>query len=471
MVRIMPDSQLPVKIERVGISVRDIVAILFRRWLVITLIAAPLVIIGGVNLFGQAGSYTASARVVVELIRVDSPKWNPTGRNVDYNRELNTLIQTALTTPVARSAAAALKDSIPVFIDLDETLVWLEEPGAMAGYLLGGLDVSVVGESAILDFRFTSSAPRISMMAVGAMRSAFLDYLVHGLKNEKAVEYYEEQMVGMRTSIDSLLSVRGDILKEAGYSSLTDELKYDSGRLAKLEADLLEAEVTRRALESDYNKLIGYLKGDPREFPMGPDENRSSTLVYWNVTVAKHDDELNSILALYKEESGPVRRQRALIADSVKKLAVEERKYVRSVEMGLASLKEREVTIRSQVQEVREKNSKAPEIYRRVSLLDAELRSLNRLLDALQGKLGEVRMTQFADERVSNTMVLSDPAVVSTLTGGTTVVYFIALLIISLALGIISGFVVENLDHRVYSPSDVEENLKLQVFASVSRAE
>ena len=80
-------------------------------------------------------------------------------------------------------------------------------------------------------------------------------------------------------------------------------------------------------------------------------------------------------------------------------------------------------------------------------------------------------MAQFADDRVSSSSVLSNPSIISVLTGGTTIVYFVALVFIALALGVICGFVIENLDHRLYSPVDVEENLKLPVFASVSRVD
>ncbi len=454
-----------------GFSLRAIVTILFRRRFVALAIALPLIIIGGINLFGQAGSYTASTRVLVELVRVDRPKWNPSKMDVDYDRELNTLINSAMTMPVAQSAALALEDSIQTIKKLNKELLILDEPNGLAEFLLSGLDVSVVGESAILDFQFTSSSPRISLMAVGALRTAFLDFQVNGLKNDGAVDYYKEQLTGVRANMDSLLSTRSVILTKAGYSSLTDEQRYDSGRLASIETDLLSASVARRALQAQYSKLVVYLQDDPRNFPMGPDENRSSTLVYWMNKVAMHDDELNKILSQYTETSGHSIRQKALIQDSLKNLAAEEKKYVQSIDLALVALTEKERTLRDQVTEVRIKNSKAPEVYRKVSLLDSELKSLRSLLSSLQGKIGEVRLAQFADERVSNTMVISEPSIISVLTGGATIIYFIALVLISLALGVICGFVVENLDHRVYSPIDVEENLKLPVFASVSRVE
>ena len=327
MVQVPTRSQLPVPVDRGGFSLRHIATVLYRRRFIILAIAAPLIIIGGINLFGEAGTYTASTRVVAELERVDIPKWNPNSLKVDYDRVLNTYIQSAMSMPVAQAAARALQDSVPTMIKLDEKLVGLDEPGELPKFLLDGLNVSVIGESAILDFRFTSSAPRISLMAVRAMRDAFLEFQVHGRKNGQAVGYYQEQMVAVRASIDSLLGARGDILEKYGYSSFQDELKYDTGQLANLEGQLIDARVARRSLQSEYDRLKGYLKDDPRKFPMGLDQNRSSTLVNWMNTVAKHDDEMNSILSMYSEDSSQARRQQALIDESVKNLLEEEEKY------------------------------------------------------------------------------------------------------------------------------------------------
>ncbi len=471
MSQLLPESQRPVRPEDGGFSLRSIVTVIFRRRLVILAIALPLIAIGGINLFGQAGAYTASAQIVVDLARVDLPKWNVNGRNVDYNRDLNTLTNSAMTMTVAQAAAFILQDSIPTMKSLVKNLYFLDEPNALAEFLLEGFDVSVLGESAILDLRFTSSSARVSLMAVEAMRSAFLDFQVNVQKNTRSVEYYSEQLASIRANMDSLLVVRGEVMVEAGFSSMNDEMRYRGSLLVNTETELLRTEVERRGLESKHKKLVSFLEGDPRDFPMGTDENMSSTLVYWMNTLAGHDDEMNKILSLYTADSAVATRHKELIEESVKNLAAEERKYVRSFELSLIALKEQEATLGRQVVSVQERNSNANEVYRKVSLLDSELKALNELLESLQAKIGEVSLAQFADDRVSSTSVLSNPSIISVLTGGTTIIYFVALVFIAIALGLICGFVIENLDHRLYSPVGVEENLKLPVFASVSRVD
>jgi len=409
--------------------------------------------------------------VVVELTKVDLPQWNVNGRSLDYDRELSTLFNIAMSVPVGEKAALALVDSIPIIRELDQNLVGVTSKDDLRDFLVGGLDVSVVGESSILEFRFSSGHSRISLMAVGALRDAFVDYHVHGRKDPRAIAYYSEQMSVVRSEIDSLLGVRGQILSDSGYSSLDDELRYKSGQLSDLENRLLTAIANRQALELEFKTLKAYLDKDPRDFPMGQDESRSHTLVYWRNTVSKYDDQLNSILSIHTDDSIPVRRHRRRLDGAVQSLENEVKTYVESIGVSTELAKQREHLLQVQVMELRERNSEGPKLYHQISLIDVEIVSLRDLLEALQGKWGEVRLNQQADERVSSVVALTDPEMTMILSGGKTIVYFAMIIFLSLALGIVVAFVLDNFDHRIYGPIDVEENLKLPVFASVSRSD
>ncbi|MFH2052573.1 MAG: Wzz/FepE/Etk N-terminal domain-containing protein [bacterium] len=473
MLELVPEGrhskQFPTKV----ISLRDILYVVFRRRWIILGIALPIILVGGISLFRQTGSYTSASRILVQLLKADQPQWNSTGRNLDYDRELSTLYNIAMSVPVGNMAATVLEDSIPVIRSL---IPKLEQDGFdslsdLREFLVTGLDVSVVGESNILEFRFSSAHPRVSLMAVGALRDAFVEYQVFGLKNTRAVAYYDEQIQIVRSQIDSLLDYRGSILLDSGYGDFQEDLRYDTGQLSDLENQLLRATTNRQAIEQDHSTLISYLQRDPREFPMGQDESSSETLIYWRNMVSKYEDQLNSALTIHTEESIPVRRQRQLLEDSLERLRLEEKAYIESVAVLLASARNREETLRDQVAILQEKNRKIPDLYQKISLIDVEITSLRGLLDDMRGKWGEVRLNQYADERVSPVVKLTDPELVMVLSGGKTMVYFIMIFFLALALGMVAAFVLDNLDHRIYAPLDVEEKLQLPVFASVSRTD
>ena len=102
-------------------------------------------------------------------------------------------------------------------------------------------------------------------------------------------------------------------------------------------------------------------------------------------------------------------------------------------------------------------------------MLDSEIKSLRDLLEDLQGKWREVRMNEMADDRVSNIIILTEPELIRSLAGGKSAVYMAMIAVLALALGVVGAFIAEAADHRVYAPREVEDKLKLPVFASVKR--
>jgi uncharacterized protein involved in exopolysaccharide biosynthesis len=461
----------PSAVPRQGFSMRDIVFTVYRRKWIILAIALPIILVGSFSLLRQTGSYTASARILVELNEVDQPRWNIKTGNIDYDRELSTLFNIAMSVPVIRSAAISLEDSIPAILELNPELISLREPGEMEGFLFERMDVSVVGESSILEFQFSSASPRISLMAVGALRDAFIEYYTYRRRDGAAIDYYTEQIALVRAEMDSFLLLRTKAMEEAGFTSLNDELRFNSGQLASLQAELYTAVADSRTLELEYNRLKTFLDRDPREFPMGSEESRSQALVYWRNIVSKHEDELNNLKAVHTANSIPVQRQQEMLERSLANLAQHVQNYVESLNLQLLKAREKESSIRDMVEEVREKNRRGPLAYQRVSSIDTEIESLRELLQDLQGKRGEVRLSEMADERISNLANLSDPEIMEVISGSKTVIYLALLVIFALALGLVAAFVMQAMDHRVFAPEDVEENLKLPVFASISRTD
>ncbi|MBK8167123.1 MAG: hypothetical protein IPK64_14380 [bacterium] len=464
-------SNLPSTIVREGLAPRDVVFVLFRRRWILLAVALPIILMGTVGLLGRTKTSTAATRVVVEFLNIDRPQWNITGRNVDFDRELSTLANIAMSVSVADEAALALTDSLPVIQGLDENLALVQSHTDLRDLLLGGLDVAVVGESNILEFRHTDPNPRVALMAAGALRTAFVHYENFGRRKRGAAAYYEEQVSSVRARVDSLLAVRGAILGESGFSSLEDELRYLTGDAAETANNLRKTQVDREQLQAEYDLLRGFLDRDPREFPAGQDESRASTLVGWRDIVGKQEDALNSILSVYTDDSIPARRQKALLERSLERLRAEEVAYTESVRLALEGTIRREETIRGQLESIRRNNQRLPDVYQKVSMLDSEIKSLRDLLSDLQGKWGEVRMNEMADDRVSNIIVLTEPELIQSLGGGKSAVYMAMIAVLALALGVVGAFIADSTDHRVYAPRDVEDKLELPVFASVTRIE
>ncbi len=259
--------------------------------------------------------------------------------------------------------------------------------------------------------------------------------------------------------------------RDAGYFSVKDDFYHEAGLLAKFSDDLVTASSQRLALDMEYAQLNEALKGDPREFPIGESESRSVPLVYWRNLVTDHETELIKQRSVHTDSATPVLREDKMLKDSLEHLKREETAYVQSVGISRLVAIEKEKALQAAVTELRTRRFRAPEASQKVSLIETEVASLRKLLEDLQGKLGEVRISQQADERISAIVALTAPELAPFISGGKTIIYFVMVAFLAVALGIAAAFVQESLDHRILDPKDVESRLNLPVFASVTKAE
>lgn len=453
-----------------ALSLREIVVTLYRRKWLILAVALPIVVVGGLALFNQASTFTASTRVLVELTDVDQPVFNQINMRVDYDRELSTLFNIAMSVPVAEGAAMSLADSIPEIQSLDPAFAGVRAVDDIQKFLMGSTEVSVVGESRILEFRVHALHPRLALMGVGAMRDAFVEYQIHGRKNVQAIAYYEEQIAIVRAQVDSLLAERSAILTRSGFSDIREEMRLEAGSRIRAEYELALARSEREATEIEYNGLLKLIDGDPRLFPMGGDESRSASLVYLRNQVSKHEDKLNMLRGTHQESSVPVQQQQALLDDTLDSLRRENISYVESLRIKLEASRSKEQMLQGLVESYETRRQGAPSAQYKVSIIDAETTSLQKLMEGLQGKLGEVRIAHQADERVSSIVSLTQPVLVEFFGGGKTIVYFVMLCVFALALGVFMAFIMNILDHRIASKEEIEQYLELPVFASIPRS-
>lgn len=452
------------------VSPRQIVFTLYRRKWVILAISLPLILIGTISLSMRVSTFTAAARLVVELTDVEEPRWNVNQRSIDYDRELSTLSNIATSVPVARLAAASLQDSLATLKHFEPKLD-LETPNALVRYLVDRCEAMVVGESRLLELRFTAVHPRLALLCVGAMRDAFLEFQIRGRNDPRAIAYYREQIQVVRGEIDSLMAESAAILRDSGYSMIDENLFHESGAMTALEVTLEESRIARGALEVQVASLQKALAGDPRDFPMGESESRVTPLVYWRGNVSERETDVELTRAVHTEDSLPVQRKKELLAKALKRLHEEEATYVRSLEIQLSLARAKEASLTEMLERLRDRRRAAPEAQHRVKLIETQVTSMKELLEDLQGKLGEVRISRLADERISSILPLTDPQMVHIFAGTQTRIYFLLIIFFALALGVTVAFVLDSLDHRILTPVDVEDKLQLPVFASIVEAD
>ena len=465
---ITPVQQAVVASQDTSITLRDVVYIVFRRRWIVVAITVPIMIIASLGLFRQEGSFVASCKVLMELRGIQDSRWNPSTAHIDEDRELSTFEHMAMSIPVATIAAEQIQDSLRTLIRRDPNLDGLGRKRKLIKYIQENLDVSVMGESNIFDIQFGSPNVDFSLLAVEAVRDAFMHYSVFAVKNSRAVEYYEEQIHVVRGQIDSLLALRAAIHQETGYVSLEDDLRYETGQLAMLRKEHFDAIADRTYLEAKVRQLRQARRENPGFFPVSEKEMESLPLNSAKQRVDRYRDELNTMLSTYPESSVQIQRQREKVerAEEILQTALDD--YLRGFEVLLQAAVQLENVRREQIAEMEASLQGAPDAYHRISLVDTELSTKSQLLESMQVKSGEVRLNEMADERVSRLIKLTEPEIVMVGTGGKMFAYFALVSVFGFLFSIVVAFAIDRQDHRLYTPRSVEEHLEVPILGVIS---
>ena len=202
---------------------------------------------------------------------------------------------------------------------------------------------------------------------------------------------------------------------------------------------------------------------------MGEREGDMNTLIYLKNIVSKHEDKLNELRALHPEDSVPVQRQREVLERAIQNLRDEVEVYIEGLEIDLAAARAKEASLLTMIDSFKDITQKAPAVYQRVTMLDTEINTRRSLLEDLQVKIGEVRLSSMADKRISSMLALTEPELIKVFASGQPIIYFGLVCFFALSLGIVVGFIAENLDHRIYNRRQAEQYLRLRVFGIVSQ--
>lgn len=451
-----------------GIAPREIAYILFRRrWLALA-IALPIVLVASLGLFKKSNAFVASSRVLMDLKNPSSPQWNTNLGAQDYDRALSTYKHLAMSYPVAVRAADLMADSVRVFIAANHQFARLARKGELIDFITRNQDVVQVGESNILAVRFASPDRRLSLLAARACRDAFVDYSISAGRNVGSVAYYDEQAQSIRSSIDSLLTIRSRVLTDGGYSSFDDDLRYNSGLMSELRDELNKTLATRSTVEGSLAYHRKALAANADYVPLGTREMEDQPVMAAKHKVDEYRDKLGQARAEFPETSVEVQRMSKLLSLAEAVLRGSIQSYLDGFEAEVSSLAGKEQALRQQIAALNVTQKLAPEVYRKVRMIDTDIDAWHLLLKDMQVKAGEVRISAMADSRISRIVKLTEPEIDKVISGSRKLAYFALISMFGVFLGIIVAFAVDQQDHRIYTRRSIEDRLDIPVLGSIT---
>ena len=450
-----------------AVDLKGILSIVFRRRHIIFSVVLPIIFIATIGTLRSTDVVTARSRVLIEASMAGELSYR--SGNENYDEIMATAAQIVMSVPVSEKAATALLDSVSVLAVDDPEFAGEITVTDLRDVLLGGVDCGQVGESRILNIAFSDANPRFSLMAVGALTDAFIEYNIESGKNLNATSYYEEQIALVHAEIDSLMAIRAGILNDSGYSTFRFLAQTESNFSSVMDLDYQRAKSRRMSMEESLRGVRAAIKTDPEFVPI-TDEHHYPLLIGAKSELMEARTKLAELQVRYTEDYGLVTRQEQLVEVALQVFFRERDNFVRKLEIRL----DEAFQVESVFNQARAENIEAlanfPDIEMRVDSINLQIDTRRELLKSLQLRRGEVRLASETDVRISNIIRLDEPLIEMSVTGGKKVLYLMLATVFAIVLGMMVAIFIENQDHRLYDIEQVETRLEVPVIGAISAA-
>jgi len=448
-------TQGPVQSEQ-DTTMRDLLAVIFKRkWLILLFFAVTSLIVG-VKVLRTPETWSADATLMLQR-NSRSSSLETTARPMPWVEVMESEVEIAKSVPVLQVAQAKLKqpsERYPEGLDIG------------MGHLNSMVTAGYVGESNVIYITSTASTGPEAVYVANTVAKAYEEYhrKLFALPNASGV---------IRGQADSTLAVltqlqkrREQLLVGVGVSDLAAEEQNLQHLRYQLRNAISDGERAVSGLRAEYESI-------PTDFRPGEDSLPFST----TMGIAEGQALANAVQA-YRKKLSEVEQLRSRYTEAhpqVQKARSEVQQLGQDLRLSLrqvADLKGAELRVaeaelqdlRRQRREVETRLAALPSLMQEVEVLDTQISTTERQYSSLAEKAVDSQVSQasFKDYGVS----LLSPAVSPYRNARGDMVRVALAPLLSLLAGIGLAFYLENLDHSMKNREDVERHLQIPVLAS-----
>jgi chain length determinant protein EpsF len=413
--------------------------------------------------------YVATATLLVDTR--DEQSLSP-GRLSSRERAsyLQTQVELLLSTRVATQVARDLK----LAQDPAMREAWEKDTGGagaidnwIATQLLEKLDVDTSVSNLVL-VNYFSDDPRLAARVANAFSKAYLDTALQ-LRIEPtrdAAEWFDDQLKILRTQLERAQGKLNSFQKQKGLLAADERLDVEAARMSALTAQLLTARNETYGAASRHKQAADILASGASPESI-PDVLSNPYLNGLKTDLSRAEARLEEMSAVLGENHPAFRRTTAEIAGLREKIMAETKKAVAGLGNAVEQSRKREQELQAALDEQQRRILEMKDYRVELAAMNREVDSSQRAYDAVLTRY----MTNNIESRARQTNVaLLAPAIEPLKPKHPKVGLISALSVLVgglLAAGVV--YVLESLDRRVRSRSDLEARLAVPSLGAVSR--
>jgi uncharacterized protein involved in exopolysaccharide biosynthesis len=433
-----------------GTSIRDFVAVIFRRkWIILSVFAITAVVTAA-TVLSRPTVWESTGKILVKRGVKDSI-YGSYVRTLSWAEDLSSEVETAKSTVVLERAQAKL----------DAETARDHKPRIVINPV--GVEVAVQGESNVIGISYRDLRPAVSVQVADALIHAYIDYRHDVYTTPYPAGFFSAESTRTHDELASLQDQRRDLLDKSGLTDGSVDLNQmltvrSSDRLVTDDLTREEAE-----LHATYDMWKRIQQDPDAEIPSSSGNEAVIQDIKRELIIAQL--RYTEVAKVFQPDVPQVQAAKAKIDDLQKMMADEVKSRVSAAEMAwkakqaqLAAAEDRLKASSAHVAAFPDADAQLAELDRRIAALKE---SYNDLVKAAQ----EARVNTATEP--SWTVLLLSPAGAPYPKNTKDYVRIALAPVFSLIVGLGLAFFVDSMDSSVKTPREAETVLDLPVLATL----
>jgi chain length determinant protein EpsF len=310
-------------------------------------------------------------------------------------------------------------------------------------------------QSSVIQVSFSSADPRFSALVTNAFAKAYINTILE-LRVEpmqQAAVWFDEQLKSLRVSLEHAQAKLTDYHRQQGIISADERLDVENARLGELSSQLVRTQDQTFDLETRERQARDFRKQGASPDKL-PDVLSNTQVQKLNADLLHGEVKLQELATQYGANHPQYQRQLSENQSLREKLDAEMRKVVAGIGNAKRQSRQREVELQGAMAAQRARLLELKEHRNELTVLSRNVESAQRTYDAAMQRSV---VSQVEGRASQSNVALLNPAVAPRTPSHPKVALNIALsVVVGTILGIGMAILMELLDRRVRSPSDLD---------------
>ena len=456
--------------EEREIHLRDYLRVINKRRYTVYTFFTVVFIVVLIGTLSSTAIYKASTKVLIERVEPSNlTMMNPYYTAYDpefYETQYQLIKSTSVAQKVVKMLA--LENTYESYFKGNKISPSGEKSKAdiLADIVSGGILVSPVKNSKIVNISFMSSSPEFAALVTNSVARAYIEELLDMRMSASrySIEWMAKKAEEEKAKLEKSETALQEYMRANNIVTLQDKVSLTPERLSEVNTQLTKAETKRKELESVYRSVMK-ISANPRDAESFPGIASEPTIQALRNQILKAEQNVEELSRKYGRKHPAMMKAEEELKGLQQKRDQEINRVISSIKNEYELAKSNEASLRSMLSSTKAEALNLNEKFIQYGVLTREVETNRQLYDALIKKIKEQSVTE--EIRTVNVWVVEKAEKPTSPVKPRKSLNVLLGLIVGLLGGIGLAFFIDYLDNTIKSPDDIEPRLGIPLLGVV----